>query len=1056
MFNIGNVVSNKLNTLRNLGNESITRLSNNVTSELNSSIRVIQDQVQGVAGDVQGAISQVQSGLDNLGDNIPDFFGQGITSLANSALSFASPFVSAVRSATNLVQFLDFGGAIAEALTGGQNPGVGAGPNVRIKNPLEQYASYNAIFTIGALSDTQVASPSQYRSNGAAVSVLKSSGGGFDNRIRNFYEYATNRRVEYFIDDVEIQSIITPSVRTGVGTSHKIEFTVIEPYSIGQWLLAMQGAATSQNYRNYTDANYLLTVEFVGFDENNNQPEMIPDTTRYIPFRLINVEFNVDQGGTIYKVEAIPINDHALSDEIQRVPTESNFTGPTVAAALATSEDSLMEAINQRQTDIENSTNIDRADLYLITFPETRDNPVDQPANTVGGSATVDVSGDRGIQSGQELFAGALENVFTDWFSGITQQDIGYGIGQIDPRLAQAAGITESSTRTQAEQLFDQLNIQSIGQMNAIGRSAIIQDYNASGDNPFAHAGFTYDEANGIYRRNNIELTISDTDRQFKFPQNMTIQEIIEEMVLISDYGRNAMNLIDADGMIPWFRLETEVYPINAPAAEAILGRKPRIFVYKVVPYRVSADRFSTPDQPTPNTRNLARQAVKEYDYVYTGLNRDILSLDLEFKAAFYDMINTTLGNANRGTNTGGPDNTTAITETPATLANPTGSATDGVKAYFGPGPVTGAGGTYDSNVAEQIARQFHASILNGVDMLQADMEIWGDPYYIPDSGMGNYTAAPTASTNVTQDGTIDYQYSQAQVLLRIRTPIDYDESTGLMIFQDDILEDLANLGGLYQVLEIISKFKNGKFTQDLKMMRIRNQGTEGTANEPLVTNNNPNPNTATGRINGGVAGIVGANGGAAANGAGAASAGPDDGFRGNSGANGSGPSSAQQLSSGPGVAPPTPSAPSNGQEGPTQVLRTPGGRSFTVAQLYAQNFQGLVDELEGDLGYEIRSIGGLSDRNIAGTGTLSWHSMGLAIDINPSQNPHNKPGPLVTDMPANGTGSLMDALANKYGLGWGGSWRSSKDAMHFSAGRNEGGTYQGARDGRVPPGRQG
>jgi len=45
-----------------------------------------------------------------------------------------------------------------------------------------------------------------------------------------------------------------------------------------------------------------------------------------------------------------------------------------------------------------------------------------------------------------------------------------------------------------------------------------------------------------------------------------------------------------------------------------------------------------------------------------------------------------------------------------------------------------------------------------------------------------------------------------------------------------------------------------------------------------------------------------------------------------------------------------------------------------------------------------------------------------------------------------------MPELASAYGLGWGGSWSSAWDAMHFSAGANEGGTYTGPRiQGRVP-----
>jgi len=125
--------------------------------------------------------------------------------------------------------------------------------------------------------------------------------------------------------------------------------------------------------------------------------------------------------------------------------------------------------------------------------------------------------------------------------------------------------------------------------------------------------------------------------------------------------------------------------------------------------------------------------------------------------------------------------------------------------------------------------------------------------------------------------------------------------------------------------------------------------------------------------------------------------------------------------------------------------LVTPGGREYTVAEQYASNFKGFVDELENS-GYKINSIGGYANRNIAGTGTKSYHSLGVAIDINPGANPHLFDGRLQTDMPSN-----VGAMAAKYGLGWGGNWRSSKDAMHFSMAAGEGGSVSIDRSGISP-----
>lgn len=78
--------------------------------------------------------------------------------------------------------------------------------------------------------------------------------------------------------------------------------------------------------------------------------------------------------------------------------------------------------------------------------------------------------------------------------------------------------------------------------------------------------------------------------------------------------------------------------------------------------------------------------------------------------------------------------------------------------------------------------------------------------------------------------------------------------------------------------------------------------------------------------------------------------------------------------------------------------------------------------------------------RKVKGQKVLSAHSYGLAIDINPLQNPHikgksvqpvsgkydkEKPGTILRD-------SKLVAEFRKRGWQWGGSWRSSKDYQHF------------------------
>jgi hypothetical protein len=106
------------------------------------------------------------------------------------------------------------------------------------------------------------------------------------------------------------------------------------------------------------------------------------------------------------------------------------------------------------------------------------------------------------------------------------------------------------------------------------------------------------------------------------------------------------------------------------------------------------------------------------------------------------------------------------------------------------------------------------------------------------------------------------------------------------------------------------------------------------------------------------------------------------------------------------------------------------GGRRLYVHRQVAHLFKGFIDEIvargyridQGDVddwGYAHRLIRGSKT-------TLSNHSWGLAVDLNATTNPMLA-SRLVTDMPA-----WVVECAEKWGLHWGGNYKSRPDPMHF------------------------
>jgi len=90
----------------------------------------------------------------------------------------------------------------------------------------------------------------------------------------------------------------------------------------------------------------------------------------------------------------------------------------------------------------------------------------------------------------------------------------------------------------------------------------------------------------------------------------------------------------------------------------------------------------------------------------------------------------------------------------------------------------------------------------------------------------------------------------------------------------------------------------------------------------------------------------------------------------------------------------------------------------------FAAEFHTLIEPIDkgtyDDWGYAFRMVRGSEDR-------LSCHSSGSAIDLNATKHPLGKAGTFPSEKVP-----MIRALAKKYGLKWGGDFKSRPDDMHF------------------------
>ena len=90
----------------------------------------------------------------------------------------------------------------------------------------------------------------------------------------------------------------------------------------------------------------------------------------------------------------------------------------------------------------------------------------------------------------------------------------------------------------------------------------------------------------------------------------------------------------------------------------------------------------------------------------------------------------------------------------------------------------------------------------------------------------------------------------------------------------------------------------------------------------------------------------------------------------------------------------------------------------------FAAQFHLLIEPIDtgvlDDWGYCYRMVRGTTDK-------LSNHSSGTALDLNAAHHPLGKIGTFPAEKVP-----MIQALAKKYGLTWGGDYRGRKDEMHF------------------------
>jgi hypothetical protein len=238
------------------------------------------------------------------------------------------------------------------------------------------------------------------------------------------------------------------------------------------------------------------------------------------------------------------------------------------------------------------------------------------------------------------------------------------------------------------------------------------------------------------------------------------------------------------------------------------------------------------------------KTVVKEYQYIYTGQNVDVLKFDININNLFFAGVNPSP--ENQGSKTDNQDQKLSEQKNKTARAGQ-GQAPAAQAAQMGrrgrdrdPRLLKGLkGGNSDKTTEQNIAESFQQAFISGnsADLVTVDLEIMGDPYWIVDSGMGNYfSPAPSPVSQITNDGTMNYESGNIYIYLTFKTPADINETTGLYDFS--VAGKDSPFSGIYRVNMCENTFSDGQWKQKLKCLRM--PGPQGPEASKLAQGDQP------------------------------------------------------------------------------------------------------------------------------------------------------------------------------------------------------------------------
>ena len=695
------------------------------------------------------------------------------------------------------------------------------------ENKLHNYESYTYRITLYMLTkdelSTAVTKPREFKPK----HVLISSGGSYSGtdsepaRVEDFQE-------DFYFDDLDVQTVVGLNSRSKASNAIDINFSIVEPYGLTLLDRLMSATQTIGKANNYIEQPYLLEIDFLGNPSGNN-PNTFIDSKR-IPIKIMEMQIKPGAGGSVYKCRAVPFNHTAFLNTIAAVPDAPSVVAGTVGEFFSNSDDYIQSVSN---------ADVERAEADLTAFLRNQSR---------GGNGFSAVAKE---QKRQEFLKEYTE----------TTKSFPSAYNNFNKSLSEKTNVSDTPTfKYPPTQIVFKID-------EEISKSKIVREQDTESRSVAMNDLFSGSLRSTV---NSGVLANGKTKQEFPVQQGTNIIQLIDRIIQKSDYiynqvlsansaiedlkkastNGNAKNIRQAEKaakdfkFLDWYKIIPQVELLEFDSSRSAYSKRITFHIKK----------YKTANAYHPDfklTRIPKDKIVRSYEYLYTGNNKDIIDIDIDFDSTFYTQI--TAFNYNK-LQAGG----SRFETRDANLDSKQNKASDNqngdpIRADDLPVSLQASGANADNagqsnRQAEQkstsvsdIAKSIYTTQRG--DMLNVSLKIIGDPdlikqddiYIGPASNDYNsFVPGPDESPLNKDFGTVSFDSQQTYVQLLTRSAVDIDDTLGI------VNKGLSSSGGkevkltngrrlnstfsgVYKILTVLNNFSKGQFTQTLDIIRMPN-----------------------------------------------------------------------------------------------------------------------------------------------------------------------------------------------------------------------------------------